>query len=192
MVQRLEEGDEARWLDLCWWVSANCRLIPSVLFTDEAKFTRDSINNTHNSHWWSDKNPHAIVEGNSQHHFCKRAVRCDQQSADWACCVIESSYWVRICRLSAKWASTIIAEGSFGEKDVHGLPAWQSPCTLLPSGDTLSNIPQMMDWPQWSCTVATKVPRPYSFRFLSVGMDEKWSLQRRSKHKWWIGHLHYE
>ena len=27
------------------------------------------------------------------------------------------------------------------------------------------------------------VYRPYSFRFLSVGMDEKRSLQRKSKHK---------
>jgi hypothetical protein len=34
-----------------------------------------------------------------------------------------------------------------------------------------------------SRSVATKVPRPYSFRFLSVGMDEKRSLQRKSKHK---------
>jgi len=29
-----------------------------------------------------------------------------------------------------------------------------------------------MDGPRWSHSVATKVPRPYSFRFLSVGMDE--------------------
>jgi len=43
--------------------------IPFILFTDEASFTRDGINNTHNSHRWSDKNPHAIVERNSQHHF---------------------------------------------------------------------------------------------------------------------------
>jgi len=69
MVQRLEEGDEARRLDLCRWIIANCRLIPLVLFTDEASFTRDGINNTHNSHRWSDKNPHAIVERNSQHRF---------------------------------------------------------------------------------------------------------------------------
>jgi hypothetical protein len=26
-----------------------------------------------------------------------------------------------------------------------------------------------------------EVARPYFFRFLSVGMDEKWSLQRKSK-----------
>jgi hypothetical protein len=33
--------------------------------------------------------------------------------------------------------------------------------------------------------------RPYSFRFLSVGMDEKVSLQRKSKHKRRIGRSHY-
>jgi len=69
MVQRLEEGDEARRLDLCWWLIANCQLIPFILFTDEASFTHDGINNTHNSHRWTDKNPHAIVERNSQHCF---------------------------------------------------------------------------------------------------------------------------
>jgi len=69
MVQGLEEGDEARRLDLCRWVIANRRLIPFILFTDEASFTRDGINNTHNSHRWSDKIPHAIVERNSQQLF---------------------------------------------------------------------------------------------------------------------------
>ena len=69
MVQRLEEEDEARQLDLFQWIIANRRIIPFILFTDEASFTRDAINNTHNSHRWSDKNPHAIVERNSQHRF---------------------------------------------------------------------------------------------------------------------------
>ena len=68
MVQCLE-GDEARQLDLCRWVIANRRLIPFILFTDEASFTHDGINNTHNSHRWSDKNPRAIVERNSHHRF---------------------------------------------------------------------------------------------------------------------------
>jgi len=69
MVQCLEEGDEAGRLDLCRWIIANRRLIPFILFTDEASFTRDDINNTHNSHRWSHKNPHAIVESNSQRLF---------------------------------------------------------------------------------------------------------------------------
>ena len=56
-------------MDLCRWVIANRRVIPFILFTDEASFTRDGVNNTHNSHRWSYKNPHAIVERNSQHRF---------------------------------------------------------------------------------------------------------------------------
>jgi hypothetical protein len=52
IVQRLEEGDESRRLDLCPWVIANRRLIPLILFTDEASFIRDGVNNTHNSHWF--------------------------------------------------------------------------------------------------------------------------------------------
>ena len=69
MLQRLEEGEEARRLDLCRWVIANRRLIPFILFTDEASFTCDGIKNSHNIHQWSDKNPHAIVERNFQHCF---------------------------------------------------------------------------------------------------------------------------
>ena len=54
---------------LCWWVIANRQLIPFILFTNEASFIHDGINNTHYSHRWSDKNPRAIVERISQHHF---------------------------------------------------------------------------------------------------------------------------
>jgi len=37
-----------------------------------------------------------------------------------------------------------------------------------------------------------QVHRPYSFRFLSVRMNEKRSLQRKSKHNRRIGRSHYE
>jgi hypothetical protein len=36
-----------------------------------------------------------------------------------------------------------------------------------------------MDRPRWLRSVATKVPGPYCFTFLSLGMDEKRSLQRK-------------
>ena len=36
------------------------------------------------------------------------------------------------------------------------------------------------------------VYKPYSFQFLSVGMDEKRSLQRKSKQKRRTGRSHYE
>lgn len=40
-----------------------------MMFTDEAQFTRDGVNNCHNEHRWSDENPHATVESNFQHRF---------------------------------------------------------------------------------------------------------------------------
>ena len=39
------------------------------MFTDEAQFNRDGVNNTHNSHVWADENPHATVESNFQQRF---------------------------------------------------------------------------------------------------------------------------
>ena len=39
------------------------------MFTDEAQFNRDGVNNTHNSHVWGDENPHATVESNFQQRF---------------------------------------------------------------------------------------------------------------------------
>jgi len=69
MMQLLEEGDEARRLDLCQWIIANRQLIPFILFTDETSFTRDGVNHTQYSHWWFGKNSHVIMERNSQHRF---------------------------------------------------------------------------------------------------------------------------
>ena len=40
-----------------------------ILFTDEAQFNRDGVNNTHNSNVWGDVNPHATVESNFQQRF---------------------------------------------------------------------------------------------------------------------------
>jgi len=40
-----------------------------IIFTDEAQFNRDIVNNTHNSHVWGDENPHATVESNFQQRF---------------------------------------------------------------------------------------------------------------------------
>jgi len=39
------------------------------MFTDEAQFNRDGVNNTHSSHMWGDENPHATVESNFQQRF---------------------------------------------------------------------------------------------------------------------------
>jgi len=43
--------------------------LPYILFTDEATFTRNGINNTRNSHNLAQDNPHATVETNFQTRF---------------------------------------------------------------------------------------------------------------------------
>ena len=58
-VQHLEPGDHAKLMDLCHWVNAHPELLNTILFTDEASFTRDGINNLQNVHTWAHRNPHA-------------------------------------------------------------------------------------------------------------------------------------
>ena len=40
-----------------------------ILFTDEAQFNCDGVNNTHNSYVWANENPHVTVESNFQLRF---------------------------------------------------------------------------------------------------------------------------
>ena len=68
-VQHLEPADMCSRLVLCRWINSNPRVIRNVLFTDEANFTRDGVNNTRNSHLWGRDNPHGTIESNYQHRF---------------------------------------------------------------------------------------------------------------------------
>lgn len=43
--------------------------ISSILFTDEAGFGHDGPINLHNEHYWSDENPHGIIERGFQNRF---------------------------------------------------------------------------------------------------------------------------
>jgi hypothetical protein len=56
-------------LEFCHWLHNNRQFLPLILFTDEAAFTRNGINNTHNSHRWTQHNPHGTVEINFQRRF---------------------------------------------------------------------------------------------------------------------------
>jgi hypothetical protein len=58
-VQHLEPGDHALRMNLCHWVNAYPELWNAILFTVEASFTRDAINNLRNVHMWAQRNPHA-------------------------------------------------------------------------------------------------------------------------------------
>ena len=69
MVQHLEPGDHAQRMDLCHWMTAHPELLSVILFTDEASFTRDGINNSRNVHTWSHENPHETRVTNFQRRF---------------------------------------------------------------------------------------------------------------------------
>jgi len=68
-VQHLRPGDFVARLEFCKWLNASRQLHRYILFTDEAQFNRDCVNNTHNSHVCADENPHATVESNLQLRF---------------------------------------------------------------------------------------------------------------------------
>jgi len=65
-VQCLKPGDLPRRVRFCQWCLEQCfrhpKFLWKLLFTDEAKFTRDGIFNLHNVHIWTHANPHAIRE----------------------------------------------------------------------------------------------------------------------------------
>jgi hypothetical protein len=50
-------------------LNENRHLYRYILFGMEAQFTRDGINNTHNSHVWAELNSHPTMETNFQHRF---------------------------------------------------------------------------------------------------------------------------
>ena len=52
----LEPGDHAQRMDLCHWIKAHPELLSVILFSDEAFFTRDDVNNLRNVHTWSHDN----------------------------------------------------------------------------------------------------------------------------------------
>ena len=68
-VQHLEPGDEAQRMDFCQWIQAHPELLGVILFTDEASFTRDGVNNSRNVHTWSHDNPHETRVTNFQRRF---------------------------------------------------------------------------------------------------------------------------
>lgn len=72
-VQALHPGDAEPRLAFCHWIiqqhTQNNNFIFQVLWSDEACFTRNGINNYHNEHVWSLQNPHAIRPGTFQQRF---------------------------------------------------------------------------------------------------------------------------
>ena len=68
-VQHLEPGDHAQRMDLFHWIKAHRELLRVILFSDEASFTRDGVNNLRNVRTWSHDNPHETNVSNFQRRF---------------------------------------------------------------------------------------------------------------------------
>lgn len=71
-VQALLPRDYLPRVTLCQWFTVKCRdpnFLSSVLFTDEAKFSRTAVTNLHNTHIWAIENPHEISQCHHQYQF---------------------------------------------------------------------------------------------------------------------------
>jgi len=68
-VQQIRPGDFAERLNFCKWLNGSSQLHRYIMFTDEAQFNRDGVNNTHNSHVWRDENLHATFASKFQQRF---------------------------------------------------------------------------------------------------------------------------
>jgi hypothetical protein len=72
-VQHLLKTDGPPRVAFCQWLLLECsnnpQLLSSVLFTDEASFTRNGIVNVDNVHMWADENLHTTRIARHQHQF---------------------------------------------------------------------------------------------------------------------------
>lgn len=71
-VHTLLPHDYAPRADICQWFLEKLvdpNFLSTVIYTDEAHFTRTAIFNVHNQHIWADENPHAINPNRPQHQF---------------------------------------------------------------------------------------------------------------------------
>jgi hypothetical protein len=72
-VQHLKPEDPPRRIAFCQWllqkIDEEPNFLSIVLTTDEAGFTREGVFSTHNTHIWSEENPHQIRERGFQQRF---------------------------------------------------------------------------------------------------------------------------
>ena len=72
-VQHLRPDDPSRRLDFCRWLLAREQEHPnfraSILVSDEKGFSREGTFNAHNNHYWTEDNPHQMMERGYQQKF---------------------------------------------------------------------------------------------------------------------------
>lgn len=70
IVQHLKETDFPRRVEFCEFIllrsQENVFFLDNIIWSDEAKFTKNGVFNRRNSHYWSDSNVHRFRERNFQ------------------------------------------------------------------------------------------------------------------------------
>jgi hypothetical protein len=68
-VQHLKEHDLLRRVEFCeffYEMSGRCSFLKNIIWTDEAKFSKNGLFNRHNIHYWALENPRVVRERNFQ------------------------------------------------------------------------------------------------------------------------------
>jgi hypothetical protein len=73
VLQAFRPGDNTRRIDFCEFLvvkmQEDANFLSKIIWTDEAKFTREGIINRRNLHHWAQENPHAVREAHFQDTF---------------------------------------------------------------------------------------------------------------------------
>ena len=138
------------------------------MFTDEAQFNRDGVNNKHNSHVWGDENPHATVESNFQQRF----------SVNVWCAVLDDRligpFILEGCLTGEACLRFLQEELPQLLEDV---PLDKRSRMYFQHDGTEPSILRAMDRTLRSPPLASQVSRVKPTGLLCVGMDERTSLQ---------------
>lgn len=66
LVQNLKQTDFQRRINFCEFIliknQEDENFLKNIIWSDESKFTKNGLFNRHNSHYWSDTNPHCVRE----------------------------------------------------------------------------------------------------------------------------------
>ena len=149
------------------------------MFTDEAQFNRNGVNNTHNFHVWGDDNPHATVESNFQQRVSVNvwcAVLDDQLIGSF---ILEGRLtgeaYLRFLQeeLPQLLEDVPLDKRSRMYYQHNGAPPHSSRGYIFPE----LSFPRAMDRMLRSPPLASQISRLKSTGLLCVGMDERTSLQ---------------
>lgn len=73
IVHHLKPEDLPRRVTFCEFIlikyQENENFLNNIIWTDEAKFSKNGMHNRHNSHYWATENPHMVRETNFQDSF---------------------------------------------------------------------------------------------------------------------------